>query len=116
MNNTLDLSMKEILESDIFDYLELESVPEEDKIHMMENLMVSLRSRVMIRIADMLEEQSKEKFEQFKKLLNTSDLNNSEIEKFLKENNINIEVLVAEESILLKSEIMSIKGVRDREE
>lgn len=103
-------SIKEILESDIFDYLELESIPEEDKAQMMENLIISLRSRMMLRIADTLEEESTESFEAFKAILNDEKVTDQDVSKFLDEHKINLDVIAAEEAILLKAEVMGLKA------
>ena len=102
--------IKELLESDIFDYLELESIPEEDKAQMMENIMLSLQSRMMLRIADIVEETSPEKFDEFKKLLSDEKVTDQDVAKFLDEMKINLDVIAAEEAILLKAEVMGLKA------
>lgn len=106
---SINPTIKEILESDIFDYLELESIPEEDKAQMMENLILSLRSRMMLRIADMLEQEDEKKFEEFKKLLSDEKVTDVDVSKFLSENKINLDIIAAEEAILLKAEVMGLK-------
>lgn len=109
MANNVDPVIKDIIERDIFEYLELTSVPEEQKAQMMENLLTSLRSRVMLRIADIIEEKDKAEFDSFKILLNNSNTSQEQIESFLNKFNINLEQITAEEAILLKAEVMSLK-------
>ena len=118
MNNQTDdklnQSIKEIIESDIFDYLELDTIPDAEKTKMMENLIISLRSRVMLRIADILEHKDPTLFENFKKMLSENP-NQEEIEKVFQDNDINIDAITAEEAILLKAEVMGLKQAKVRE-
>lgn len=110
-NSQLDQSIKEIIESDIFNYLELDSIPDQEKTKMMENLIISLRSRVMLRIADILEQKDPAVFENFKKMLNENP-NQAEIEKVFQDNDINVDAITAEEAILLKAEVMGLKKAK----
>jgi hypothetical protein len=109
----LDQSIKEIIESDIFEYLELDTIPDEEKTKMMENLIISLRSRVMLRIADILEQKDPTIFENFKQML-AGNPNQGEIEKVFQDNEINVDVITAEEAILLKAEVMGLKQAKAR--
>lgn len=109
MANKIDPVIKDIIEKDIFEYLELASMPEERKAQMMENLLISLRSRIMLRIADIIEGKDKIEFENFKRLLDNSDSTQEQIEAVLSKFNINLEQLTAEEAILLKAEVMGLK-------
>jgi len=109
----LDRSVKEIIESDIFSYLELDSIPDQEKTKMMENLIISLRSRVMLRIADILEQKDPALFEQFKQMLNGNP-NQGDVEKVFQDNNINVDAITAEEAILLKAEVMGFKQAKAR--
>jgi len=110
-NAKLDQSIKKVIECDIFDYLEMNDIPESDKERMMENIIISLRARVLIRIADIIEQKDKQKFEDFKKMLdkNPSD---SEFHKTLDEFDINLDAITAEEALLLKSEVMGLKSAK----
>lgn len=109
--NALATPLKKVIESDIFDYLEMSDIPEADKEKMMENIILSLRARVLIRIADIIEQKDKQKFEDFKKMLdeNPSD---SEFHKTLDEFDINLDAITAEEALLLKSEVMGLKSAK----
>lgn len=109
----LDSNIRTIIESDIFDYLELDSLPDEEKAQMMENLIISLRSRIMIRIADLLEKEKPGEFETFKKMLGDEKTTAKDVDEFLKKNQINIDVIAGEESILLKTEVMGLKNIKD---
>lgn len=106
----LNQSIKEIIESDIFNYLEMDAIPESDKEKMMENIILSLRARVLIRIADIVEQKDKQKFENFKKML-VENPTDSEFQKTLDEFDINLDAITAEEALLLKSEVMGLKKV-----
>lgn len=108
-SSSVNINIRKILESDIFDYLELSSMPEEDKAQMMENMILSLRSRMMLKIADMLEKDDPQKFEEFKALLSKEGATDQDVSKFLDQNEINLDVIAAEEAILLKAEIMGMK-------
>lgn len=106
----MDATIQEVLESDIFEYLELESLPEDDKAQMMENIIISLRSRMMLRIADILEAKSQEEFEKFKKLLSDESVTDTDVSSFLQANSINLDTIAAEEAIFLKAEVMGLKS------
>lgn len=107
---SIDNSIKTILESDIFEYLELASLPEEYKAQMMENMILSLRSRMMLRIADILEADNLNSFEEFKKMLSDEKITEKDVSDFLNHHNINLDVIAAEETIMLKAEVMGLKA------
>lgn len=107
MSQALNQTVKDVMESDIFIYLNLEDMPEDDKAKMIENILGSLKSRVMLRIADHLEEQGK--FEEFKLILNDENSSEEKINIYLTDNKVPVDVFTAEESIILKSEIMGLK-------
>ncbi|MFA5927509.1 MAG: hypothetical protein WC844_05090 [Patescibacteria group bacterium] len=103
----IDLSIKELIESDIFDYLELNSLTPEEKEAMIQNLVISLRSRVMLRIADILEETGE--FEKFKSLLGGVNTADEEVVEFLVSHEIQVDALAADEALRLKAEVMGYK-------
>jgi len=108
MSQVLNQTIKDVLESDIFVYLKLEDMPEDDKAKMIENILGSLKSRVMIRIADFMEEQGK--LDEFKLLLNKDDSTEEIINAYLLMKKVPVDVFTAEESIMLKAEIMGLKS------
>lgn len=99
--------MKTVIESDLFEYLGLDSLPDEKKVKVMEELMISLRARVIIRIADFLE--SKGTYPQFKELTEKDDTTDIIVTKFLEDNKVPVDVFTGEEALLLKTEIMGLK-------
>ncbi|MEI7792203.1 MAG: hypothetical protein WCI57_01815 [Candidatus Berkelbacteria bacterium] len=107
MSQALNQTIKDVMESDIFVYLKLEEMPEDDKAKMIENVLSSLKSRVMLRVADYLEEQGK--FEEFKSILNEDTPSDEKINTYLTDNKVPVDVFTAEESIILKAEIMGLK-------
>lgn len=109
-DKTFDGSIKELVECEIFEYLELEDIPEEQKAEMMENIIISLRSRIMLRIADVLEEKNDASFENFKKLLGDEKVTESDVQQFLDSQQINLDAITAEETLLLKAELMGLRS------
>ena len=107
--NSINSTVREILERDIFEYLNLNSLSDREKAELIENLIVSLQNRVMLRIADLLEESHE--FEIFKALLDKESVLDEEVIEFLKARNIQVDILTAEEAILLKSEILALDKV-----
>ncbi|OQA03310.1 MAG: hypothetical protein BWY68_00771 [bacterium ADurb.Bin400] len=108
-DNPFSESIKTIIESDIFEYLELGALSDEEKTNMMENLIMALRSRIMLKIADLLEWQNPTLLEEFKALLNSDEAIEEDIHQFLTSNKINIDAITAEEAIILKAEVMGLK-------
>ncbi len=107
--DSINPTIKKILESDIFEYLDLGSIPEDDKAQMMENLILSLRSRMMLKIADILEAKDASSFDEFKNMLSDENVTDKDVSEFLDKHDINLDVITAEEAILLKAEIMGMK-------
>ncbi len=109
MATDLNQTMQQVLECDIFEYLNLENLSAEDKTKAMEDMIGSLKSRVMLRIADFLEEKGT--FEQFKIILNDDNSTEEMVNTYLEENNVPVDVFTGQESIQLKSELMKIKNI-----
>ena len=105
----LDDNIKKVIETDIFEYLEINDFNDQQKEKIIESIFLALRSKIMIRIANILEQNNQDSFDKFKELLDTDEPDNQKIAQFLSENKINFDQITAEESILLKSEIMEAK-------
>lgn len=92
-----------ILEQNIIAELGLESLPEEQKISLLENMATLVQKRVMLRIMEILSEAEKDQFEKF---LEEKGEDAPEIAEFLREKIPNLDEVVKEEIIKLKKEVL----------
>ena len=98
-NSNFDI--KAFVEGDIFDLAGLKDMPDDKKQELMTKMMESVRDRVLVRIVDELGEIKKD---QFFRLLD--DKNDENIKSFLESNNIDVNALVAQESLIYKKEFL----------
>ena len=108
MENTSQDQAKILIESDIFEYLGLKSMSQEEQDAIIEKTLINLNNRVSIRIADFLEDKDPALFEQFKTML-AKDGGEDEKTKFLADNKVPIDVFYGEEALYLKAELMQLK-------
>lgn len=97
------ISPKDLIEGDIFEMLGLQDLPEDKKEETMAKLIEGVQNRVILRIDDLVGQEDQRQFHQ---LLDQGD--DDKINKFLEEKNINVPQLVAQESLLMKSELVQI--------
>jgi ElaB/YqjD/DUF883 family membrane-anchored ribosome-binding protein len=91
------------LEKNIIEELGLETLPEEQKITLLEQMTTLVQKRVMLRIMEVLTEVEKDEFE---KLLEEKGEDAIEIANFLREKIPNLDELVKEEIVKLKKEVI----------
>ncbi len=97
---------KKLLEANIIEALGLESLPDEQKIKMVEMMSTVVQKRLMLRIMDQLSETDKNEFE---KILGGKDADLAAAE-FIKNKVPNFDEMVQEEIIKIKQEMIEKFG------
>jgi len=98
---------KKLLETNIIEALGLESLPDEQKIQMVQTMVDLVQKRLMLRIMDQLSEEEKDEFE---KILGGRDVDLAAAE-FIKNKVPNFDEMVQEEIIKVKQEMIEKFGV-----
>lgn len=96
------INPKDLVEGDIFALLGLQNLTEAQQEETMAKLIESVQNKVLIRIDDLVGEAD---LEAWHRVLDTGS--DEEINQFLTSKNINVAQLVAEEALLIKSELVS---------
>ena len=96
-------SLQDIVNKDIFTLLELEHLPQEKKDELFQEAYETIMNQVMLRIADLLEDN----LEEFKTVLDQQDAEKAL--QYLMDKGVNLEQLVAEESLAYKLQMASIQ-------
>lgn len=91
---------KEILEKDVFELLNVQNIPEEKRLDILESLYRTVENRTLIRLDDEIPEEAKE---EWKVVIDREDA--TATDAFLKKYNIDIDRMILEESALLKTEL-----------
>ena len=94
---------QKIIEEDILKLLGLDNASVEKKDELYKKMLSTIQNRVVVRLLDELDKDSREKF---KKLLDKEK--EEEIEKMLKNKGININELMAQEALIYKTEIVGL--------
>lgn len=92
---------KQIIEEDILKLLGLDDASDEKKDELYQKMLSTIQNRVVARLLDELDEESREKF---KKLLDKND--EKEIKTFLQTKDIDMNELMAQETLIYKTEIV----------
>ncbi|MFA4930356.1 MAG: hypothetical protein WC570_00600 [Patescibacteria group bacterium] len=97
------LDLKNLIEGDLFELAGLENLPEGKKEEMISKMMESVRDRVMVRI---VEELGQENEAEFFSLLDEN--NDDEIREYLDSYGIKLDMLVTEEALVYKKELLDL--------
>lgn len=98
-----DQEIKEILDKDVLDSLDMANVPDEKKAEFYETMNQTVQNRVISRIDEKLDDNDRE---EWLKLVDEGD--QSKMHSFLQQKNIDPAKLVVEEAIIYKMEIVSL--------
>lgn len=98
-------AVEDIFNKDILELLGGENLPEEDKQKLYDKMLETTRFRVIATIHDSLSDEDREKWRQ---LFDTAD--QAQIDQFLRERNIDIAKLMAEEALKYKFEMVTYAG------
>jgi hypothetical protein len=99
----------DIIEKDIFELMGLENSSEEDKKIVMADMMETIENRVTGRLFDALSEEDRVVFEG---LVEAGD--DEKIKQFLKEKDIDVVKITAEEALFYKTEILGLTGTQPK--
>jgi hypothetical protein len=94
--------VEDIFDKDILELLGGENLPPEEKQKLYDKMLETIRFRVIASIDEMLSDEDRE---QWKNLFDTADQN--QIDLFLKQRNIDIAKLMAEEALKYKMEMVT---------
>ena len=103
------MSVEEFLDKDTLDLLGVKNISEEEKQKIYKKMIDTIQLRVIAKIDDKLE--TDERREEFKKLID--EANNEKIEAFLSSIGIDIKKLLMEETLIYKTEIVSLAKAED---
>jgi len=98
-----DINYEDIIEKDILEILGAKNMPEEEKRNLYTKMLETIQKRVMIRINDRLTEEERE---EWKKILD--DGNREEADKYLLDHGLEVPKLMAEEALILKTELAEL--------
>ncbi|MCR4278171.1 MAG: hypothetical protein NUV80_03965 [Candidatus Berkelbacteria bacterium] len=96
-------ALEEILQKSIFEVSELENLSEEKKQEIFEQSYETVMNRVMIRIADLLDEHGIDKL---KELIDEADA--GAVHQFFESNNIDIDQIASSEALAYKVELAAL--------
>jgi hypothetical protein len=94
---------QKIIEGDILDLLGLGDAKQEKKDQLYKKMLSTIQNRVVARVLDELEGEDVEKF---KDLIEKGE--EDDIKQFIEDKNMNINELMAQESLIYKTEIVSL--------
>ena len=96
------INPEQLIEGDLFELLELQDLPEDQKDEIRGKVMESIGTRILLRIADILPEED---FEAFKK--HAESQNNDEMNTLLSKHNIDLNAVTIEEALILKGQLVN---------
>lgn len=100
---TNDYTYEDIIKKDILDLMGASDMPEEKKKELYTKMLETIQNRVITKIFDQLTPENAEKLKQ---LIDKG--NKSEIENFLKFQNIDLAKLMLEEALIYKTEMVDL--------
>ncbi len=105
------VSPDDIVSKDLFELLDLEDMPEDQKNEIRAKVLETIRDRTLLRIRDLLSDQE---FDEYKKLLEAPEGSDSDkaIDEFLAAKNVDVNQLTVEETILVKMQaVQAMQGL-----
>jgi hypothetical protein len=95
------IDVKNLIEDDIFDLLGLENLDDKTKDDLRINILESVSNRILLRVADLLND---EEIKHWENLLDEG--NNEKIVNYLQEKNIDLKKIAIEESLIYKRQLV----------
>ena len=96
-------SVRDLINEDIFALTGLQDLGEEKKAEVFQKAYETIMNRIFLRLADQLDGN---KLDEFKKILEEND--STLAQSFLRQNNVDIDKLTAEETLAYKAEMASL--------
>lgn len=100
---TNNINYEEIIEQDILEILGAKNMSQEQKRNLYTKMLETIQRRTMIRIHDQLSEADRE---EWKKILDSGD--GKKAGKYLLDHGIEVPKLLAEEALILKTELADL--------
>src|SRR3989344_8460155 len=97
----LTVSIQELVEKDFFTLAGLDKLSDEEKDALLENILNTIRNRVVIRIIESFPENERPHFDSV-----LQGENEEEISTLLTNRRVDVDQLVAEESLIFKSQLL----------
>lgn len=98
-----NLGLEDVLQKSLFEVSELEGLSEEEKADVFQKAYETVMNRVMLRVADQLDEEGLDKL---KELIDAGDA--GAVQSFFEEKGIDIDQIATTESLAYKVEMASI--------
>lgn len=102
-SDTADVSADDIVGKDLFELMGVENMPEDKKQELYKQAMETIEKRTFARVHDSLPEAD---LPQFKQLIDTGTP--QQLTDFLKQRNIDLEKLMAQEAFIYKTEMVEL--------
>ncbi len=96
-------NLKELLEKDLLELIGGGDLPQEKKQELYTKMAETVQNRAIVRIYDQLSEDGGKELD---KLIDTGDKN--KVDEYLKSKNIDITSLLAQEAVILKTEMVEL--------
>lgn len=102
---TSDLSYEDILNKDILELMGAKDMPEDKQNQLYTKMLQTIQNRVILRIADELEEEVVAEWQQL-----VASNNKFQIDEFLHNHQIDMDKLMIEETITYKAEMIELSS------
>lgn len=97
------MNIEDVLKKNLFEVAGLDNLPEKEKEEVFQKAYETVMNRVMLRVADQLDDAGLDKF---KELIDAGDT--GAVHSFLEESGVDIDQIAATESLAYKVELASI--------